>query len=95
MGFNEKSHAFLAARYYQRLTETFGERGERTFIHATQVLCRAAGPPHGARAIRDGKELTYETYQQYGEWVNTEEIIREGCSNQKEVESGRQTMCFV
>jgi hypothetical protein len=27
MGFNEMTHAFLAARYYIRLTEQFGDRG--------------------------------------------------------------------
>ena len=37
------------------------------------------------RAIRDGKELTYETYCQYGEWVNTEEIKQMGLANRTEI----------
>ena len=32
MGFNEMTHAFLAARYYIRLTEQFGDRGH--FLYA-------------------------------------------------------------
>ena len=32
MGFNEKVHAYLAARYYVRLTDRFGERGKAAFI---------------------------------------------------------------
>lgn len=28
MGFNEKVHAFIAAKFYVYLTEAFGERGE-------------------------------------------------------------------
>ena len=39
------------------------------------------------RAIRDGKELTYETYCQYGEWVNTEEIKQMGLANRTEIAS--------
>ena len=36
MGFNEMTHAFLAARYYIRLTEQFGDRGWEAFIHGIQ-----------------------------------------------------------
>ena len=36
MGFNEMTHAFLAARYYIRLTEQFGDRGREAFIHGIQ-----------------------------------------------------------
>lgn len=39
------------------------------------------------RAIRDGRELDYGTYLEYGEWVNTPEIIAAGCSNQSTIES--------
>ena len=36
MGFNEKVHAYIAAKYYVHLTETFGERGRLAFVHGTQ-----------------------------------------------------------
>lgn len=39
------------------------------------------------RAIRDGKELTYENYCRYGEWVNTEEIRQMGLANRTEIAS--------
>ena len=75
MGFNEMSHAFIAARYYVRLTETFGERGRKAFIHATQYYAEQRGRRMAQRAIRDGaKELTYDVYCQYGEWVNSDEV---------------------
>ena len=74
MGFNERTHAFIAAKYYVHLTERFGERGKAAFLHATRYYGEQRGRRMAQRAIRDGKELTYETYCQYGEWVNTEEI---------------------
>ena len=81
MGFNEKVHAFIAAKFYVYLTEAFGERGERAFIHGTQYYAEQRGRRMAQRAIRDGKELTYANYLEYGEWVNTQEIIDEGCAN--------------
>ena len=36
MGFSEMMHAFIAARFYVRLKEGFGERGEAAFLHATR-----------------------------------------------------------
>jgi len=74
MGFNEKSHAFIAARFYVHLSETFGERGIKAFIHATQYYAAQRGRRMAQKAIRDGYELNFETYLQYGEWVSTPEI---------------------
>lgn len=84
-GFNEKSHGFIAAKYYEHLLEKFGERGRQAFIHGTQYYAGQRGRRMAQRAIRDGKELTYETYCQYSEWVNTEEIKAEGVANKSEV----------
>lgn len=84
MGFNEKVHAFIAASFYTHLTESFGERGRLAFVHATQYYAEQRGRRMAQRAIRDGKPLTYEVYCQYGEWVNTPEIIEQGCANQSE-----------
>lgn len=85
MGFNEKVHAYIAAKYYLYLTEAFGERGKKAFIHGTQYYAMQRGRRMAQRAIRDGQELTQVTYNYYGEWVNTEEIVAEGCQNQTEV----------
>ena len=65
----------------------FGERGERAFIHGTQYYAEQRGRRMAQRAIRDGRELDYGTYLEYGEWVNTPEIIEAGCSNQSTIES--------
>lgn len=81
MAFTEKVHAYIAAKYYVHLTEHFKERGERAFLHATQYYAMQRGRRMAQRAIRDGKELTQENYNYYGEWVNTEETKAEGCAN--------------
>ncbi len=47
MKFHEKAHAFIAAKYYVYLTETYGERGRQAFIRGTR---------YAQRAIRDGQE---------------------------------------
>ena len=81
MGFNEKLHAYIAARFYVRLTHTFGEKGKAAFIHGTQYYAEQRGRRMAKRAIADGQPLTYETYRAYGEWVSTEEMKAAGCAN--------------
>lgn len=82
MGFNEKVHAYIAAKYYVYLKERFGGRGLEAFRHATRYYGEQRGRRMAQRAIRDGQPLAYETYCRYGEWVNTEEIIASGEANQ-------------
>lgn len=81
MAFTEKVHAYIAAKYYVYLTKEFGQRGEAAFLHGTQYYAMQRGRRMAQRAIRDGRELTQETYNYYGEWVNTEEIKAQGCAN--------------
>ena len=81
MEFNERVHAYIAAKYYVHLTEHFGERGKKAFLHATQYYALQRGRRMAQRAIRDGQELTQATYNYYGEWVNTESAKEEGISN--------------
>ena len=38
MGFNEMTHAFLAARYYIRLTEQFGDRDGRPLSMGSSIM---------------------------------------------------------
>lgn len=80
--FTEKHHAFLAATFYTLLTEKFGARGEAAFVLATQRYAEQRGNRMAQRAIRDGRALTFETYREYGEWVNTQSAKDEGCENQ-------------
>lgn len=87
MSFSEKTHAFIAAKFYVHLTNEFDERGRKAFIHATQYYAEQRGRRMAQRAIRDGKELTYETYCQYGEWVNTPQAIEDGSSNESVAQS--------
>lgn len=85
MGFNEKVHAYIAAKFYVHLTEAFGARGKKAFIHGTQYHAEQRGRRMAQLAIRNGEELTYDTYCRYGEWVTTEEVKEMGLSNQSEV----------
>lgn len=43
MGFHEKVHAWLAAKYYQHLTQAFGDRGKSAFVHATRHYAMQRG----------------------------------------------------
>jgi hypothetical protein len=86
MEFTEKTHAFIAAKFYVYLSEAFRDRGIGTFIHATQYYAGQRGRRMAQRALRDGKELTYETYMEYGEWVSTPQTIESGCDNRSTVE---------
>ena len=87
MGFNERVHAYIAAKFYKYLTENFAVRGERAFLHATQYYATQRGRRMAQRAIRDGEELTQATYNYYGEWVNSDEIKQEGIENKSMVEA--------
>lgn len=87
MKFTERSHAFIPARFYGRLTEEFGERGLRAFIHGTRYYGEQRGRRMAQRAIRNGRELDFEAYLEYSEWLNSEEAVREETSNVTEVES--------
>lgn len=69
--FTELHHAFIVARYYKYLTETFGAQGLQLFIMATQKYAEQRGSRMAQRAIRDGKPLTFATYRAYGEWQGT------------------------
>lgn len=84
MGFNEKVHAYIAARYYVRLKENFGDRGLAAFRLGTIHYAEQRGRRMAQRAIRDGQPLTFETYCRYGEWVNTEEVKAMGEANRAE-----------
>ena len=85
MGFNEKLHAYIAARFYVRLTHSYGEKGKAAFIHATQFYAGQRGRRMAKRAIADSQPLTYETYRAYSEWESTEEMKAAGCANRSEV----------
>ena len=71
--FTEKHHAFIAATFYDLLTKRYGQRGEAAFILATQRYAEQRG---------NRKPLTFSTYREYGEWVNTQSVKDEGCGNE-------------
>lgn len=79
--FTEKHHAFIAATFYTLLTQRYGQRGEDAFVLATNRYAEQRGNRMAQRAVRDGQPLTFATYRQYGEWVNTQSVKEEGCGN--------------
>jgi len=85
MGFHEKVHAYLAAKYYQHLTQAFGERGKEAFVHATRHYAMQRGRRMAQRAIRDGQPLTQASYNYYGEWVPSAELAAADQHNQSEI----------
>ena len=97
--FTERHHEFIAASFYALLVERFEKRGEAAFVHATQRYAEQRGARMAQRAIRDGRELNFLTYREYGEWVNTQTVKDMGCDNQGYVVSyapdfdERVTMC--
>ena len=58
MGFNERVHAYIAAKYYTYLVETFGERGRLAFVHGTQYYASQRGRRFGPRALPGGAPVT-------------------------------------
>ncbi len=90
--FTEKHHAYLVGTFYTLLTQRFGPRGEAAFIHATQRYAEQRGARMAQRAIRDGRELSFAAYREYGEWVNTRTVKEEGCDNQGYVCPMRRTL---
>ncbi len=87
MEMTEKTHAYIAARYYVRLKENFAERGVEAFRMAVRYYGEQRGRRMAQRAVADGKPLNYATYQEYGEWMNTESVIAGGQENRAEVVS--------
>lgn len=69
--FSEQSHAFIAAMYYNKLKEHFGDTGIAAFIHATQQCGLQRGHRMALRALRDGKPLDIFSYREYGELIRT------------------------
>lgn len=75
--FTERHHAFISAKFYQLLVEEVGEKGRQVFVLATQRYGEQRGSRMAQRAIRDGKDLTFQNYIAYGEWNFTEEAKKE------------------
>lgn len=73
MKFNEKTHAFLVARFYVHLTTQYGDQGKQAFIHAVQYYAGQRGRRMAQRAIRDGQPLNHAAYLQYGELILSED----------------------
>lgn len=79
--FTEKHHAYLIGTFYQELMKACPEKAEAVFIMCTQRYAEQRGSRMAQRALRDGRRLDYTTYREYGEWTNTDTVIKEGHQN--------------
>lgn len=82
--FTEKHHAYLVGTFYMQLMKRCPEKAEAVFIMCTQRYAEQRGARMAQRAVRDGKILDFTTYREYGEWTNTETVIKEGHGNSGE-----------
>ncbi|MEZ3436291.1 MAG: L-2-amino-thiazoline-4-carboxylic acid hydrolase [Lachnospiraceae bacterium] len=69
--FNEYHHAYICGYLYDELKKAFGEQGKLAFIKATQFYGEQRGGRMALRAIRDGRDLSYDSYFHYVEWRAT------------------------
>lgn len=82
--FTEKHHAYLVGRFYEILMRECPERAEAVFVMCTRRYAEQRGSRMAQRAIRDGQELNYTAYCEYGEWSSTETAKAEGFANSGE-----------
>lgn len=74
--FTERHHAYISALFYIELEKRKLDNFENVFVFATRKTAEQRGSRMAMRALRDGKELTYQTYRAYGEWAFTDEYIQ-------------------
>ena len=72
--FNEQTHAYISAKYYNALTNAYGENGKNTFIHATLTYGIQRGHRMAMKALRDGRPLNVEAYRDYGELLGSPDV---------------------
>ena len=69
--FNEFHHAYIPAFFYDEVKKAFGEQGIRAFIKATNLYGEQRGNRMALRALREGYDLSYNSYFLFGEWRGT------------------------
>ena len=73
---NELHHAYLVGCFYDELKRAYGDMGVLAFQRGAKIYGEQRGNRMAMRAIRDGNDLSYDSYFQYGEWRNTPELCR-------------------
>lgn len=69
--FNEKSHAYIIAKYYCYLKEN---NRLDIFVKATQTYGQQRGHRMALRALRNNDSLSFESYFRYSEWTTTDTV---------------------
>ena len=93
MQWNEHQHAWIVSEYYIQLVDKYGENGKKAFIQAAQTYGEERGKRMAMRAIRDGRELDFNTYFTYGEYAATPEFFDVNMWCEKGVVNEQVTRC--
>ncbi|WP_458862587.1 L-2-amino-thiazoline-4-carboxylic acid hydrolase [Acidaminobacterium chupaoyuni] len=83
--FTERQHAFISATFYRLMKEADLHDYEAVFNFAKRKYAEERGSRMAQRALRDGKELDFASYREYGEWAFTPEVTEDpnSCSTQQ------------
>lgn len=72
--FNEFHHAYITGYFYDELKKKYGDKGVAVFCRGAKIYGEQRGNRMAMRSIRDGNDISYDAYFQYGEWRNTPEF---------------------
>ncbi len=88
---NENHHAGILSAYFLALKGNFGNVGLAIFKKAEQFYGERRGRRMALRALRDGKQLNYAAYFEYGELISTKGAI----DVEFDVGEGRVDECVI
>lgn len=73
--FNEKTHGYIVACFYEELTQLDEKMGRETFIIATKEYGTERGSRMAKRATAHGHDLTHRMYMSHSEWERTDDEL--------------------
>ena len=74
--FNESHHGCLVGFFYDELKRAFSKRSIAAFKKAAQIYGEQRGGRMALRALRDGQDLSYNSYFHYREWPLTQDFFK-------------------
>ena len=74
--FNESHHGCLVGFFYDELKKAFSKRSIAAFKKAAQIYGEQRGGRMALRALRDGQDLSYNSYFHYREWPLTQDFFK-------------------
>lgn len=90
---NERHHAWIVSDFYGELMKHYGDMGIQVFRKASQTYGEERGRRMAYRALRDKKDLSFETYFAYGEYLSTSDFFEVEMKSKEGVVEERVTRC--